>query len=89
MGALFQLDEVLLNPQIRTISTTLPGTFRNAEVENQEQSGDRSQKDPHPELELFAYHASNLSESDPESSHMVTGVPEEILYCSPGTSSGK
>ena len=90
LGALSKLDKFLLNPQIRTFSWTVPGTFRNADVENQEPSGDRSQNDPHPEVEFSACHASNITDSDPdETSHMVTGVQEEIPYCSCGTSSGK
>ena len=35
LGALSKLDEFLLNPQIRTHSGTVPGTFRNTNVENQ------------------------------------------------------
>ena len=34
-GALSKLDEFLLNPQIRTHSETIPGTFRNTIVEKQ------------------------------------------------------
>ena len=30
LGALSKLDEFLLNPQVRTFSGTVPGTFRNA-----------------------------------------------------------
>ena len=70
LGALSKLDEFLLNPKIRTFSGTVPGTFRNADVENQEPSGDRSQNDPHPEVEFSACRASNLTDSDPdETSH--------------------
>ena len=64
LGALSKLDEFLLNPQIRTFSGTTPGTFRDTDVENQESSGDRSQKDPHPEVEFSAGCASNLTDSD-------------------------
>ena len=66
LGALSKLDEFLLNPQIRTFSRTVPGTFRSANVENQEPSGDRSQNDPHPEVEFSACRASNLTDSDPD-----------------------
>ena len=38
LGALSTLDEFLLNPRVRTFSGTVPGTFRNADVENQEPS---------------------------------------------------
>ena len=53
-GALSKLDEFFLNPQIQTFCGTDPGTFRNADVENQEPSGDRSPNDPHPEVEFSA-----------------------------------
>ena len=39
LDALSKLDEFPLTPQIRTFSGTVPGTFRNADVENQEPSG--------------------------------------------------
>ena len=64
LGALSKLDEFLLNPQIRTFAGTVPRTFRNADVENQEPSGDRSKNDPHPEVDVSACRASNLTDSD-------------------------
>ena len=68
--ALSKLDECLMNPQIWMFSGIVPGTFRNADVENQETSGDRSQNDPHPEMEFSACRASNLTDSDSdETSH--------------------
>ena len=70
LGALSKLDEFLLNPQIRAFSGTIPGTFRDTDVENQEPSRDRSQNDPHPEVEFSACRARNLTDSDPdETSH--------------------
>ena len=42
LGALSKLDELLLNPHIRTLSGTVPGTFRNTNVENQKSNGNRS-----------------------------------------------
>ena len=70
LGALSELDEFLLKPQVRTFSGTVPGTFQNADLENQEPSGDHSQNDPHPKVEFFACRASNLTDSDPdETSH--------------------
>ena len=66
LSALSKLDEFLLNPQIRTFCRTTPGTFRNADVENQEPSGDCSQNDPHPEVEFSACCGSNLTDSDPD-----------------------
>ena len=62
LAALSKLDEFLLNEQIRTFSETIPGTFRNTDVENQEPSEDRSQNDPHPEVEFCACRASNLTD---------------------------
>ena len=68
--ALSYLDEFLLNPHMRTFSGTALGTFRIADVENQEPSGDRSQNDPHPEVEFSTCRASKLTDSDPdETSH--------------------
>ena len=41
-------------------------------------------------MEFTACRGSNLTDSEPdETSHVVTGVQEQIPYCSPGTSSGK
>ena len=40
LGALSKLDEFLLNTQIRTHSGTVPGTFRNTSVQNQETNED-------------------------------------------------
>ena len=48
--ALSELDQFLLNPQIGTHSGTVPGTFRNTNVENQEPNEDSSQDDPHREV---------------------------------------
>ena len=42
LGALTKLDEILLNQQIRTHSGTVPGTFRNTNVENQGTNEDDS-----------------------------------------------
>ena len=70
LGALSKLDKLLLNPQIRKFSRTVPGTFRNADVENQEPKEDRFQNDPHPEVEFSACRASSVTDSDQdETSH--------------------
>ena len=53
LGALSKLNEFLLNPQIRTHCGTVPGTFRNTNVENQGTNEDDSQSDPHPEAGIF------------------------------------
>ena len=53
LGALSKLDEFLLNQQIQTHSGTVPGTFRNTNVENQGTNEDDSQSNPHPEAGIF------------------------------------
>ena len=53
LGAISKLDEFLLNLEIRTHSGTVPGTFRNTNVENQGTNAEDSQSDPHPEAGLF------------------------------------
>ena len=77
--ALSKLDEFLLNPQIRTHSGTVPGTFRNTDVENQEPNEDRSQDDPRPEVGPSVFQSRHSIDSDKDViSHMVTGRTEEI-----------
>ena len=66
LGALSKLDELLLNPQIRTHSGTVPGTFRNTNVENQEPNEDRSQDDPHPEVGPSVCQSRHSIDSDPD-----------------------
>ena len=52
-GALSDLDEFLLNQERRTHSETVPGRFRNTNVENQGTNENDSQSDPHPEAGIF------------------------------------
>ena len=76
LGALSKIDEFLLNPQMRTHSGTVPGTFRNTNIENQGTNEDDSQSDPHPEAGLSR--SQNTQNSGPEvAPDMVTGVIEE------------
>ena len=78
LGALSQLVEFLLNPQIRTHSGTVPGTFRNTNVENQGTKEDDFQSDPHPEADIF--HSQTTQNSGPEIGHyVVTGVQKKGL----------
>ena len=67
LGALSKLDEFLLNPQIRTHSGTVPGTFRNTNVENQGTNEDDSQIVPHPEAGIFR--SQTTQNSGPEVGH--------------------
>ena len=53
LSALSKLDEFLLNLQIQTHSGTVPGTFRNTNVENQGTNEDDYQNYPHPESGIF------------------------------------
>ena len=90
LGALSKIDGILLNPNIRTFSGTVSGIPRNTEMENQDPTGDCSQNEPLPKVELSIYQSCNSFYSKPdEASHTVTRVEEEIPYCSRGTSSGK
>ena len=81
--ALSKLDEFLLNPQIQTQSGTVPGTFRNTNVENQEPNEDRSQDDPHPEVGRSICHSRHSIDSDtdeaPHNGHVdnwfISGIP--------------
>ena len=75
LGALSNLDEFLLNPQVRTCSVAVPGTSRNNDSENQEPTGDRSLGDPCPEVVFSTYHCSNLNDSEQEETHhMIISV---------------
>ena len=65
--ALSKLDEFLSNQQIQTHSKTVPGTFRNTNVENQGTNEDDSQSDPHPEGGLFR--SQTTQNSGPEVGH--------------------
>ena len=67
LGALSKLDEFLLNPQIRTHSGTVPGTFRNTNGENQGTNEDHSQSDPHPEAGICR--SQIIQNSGPEVGH--------------------
>ena len=85
LGALSKLDEFLLNPQVRTCSVAVQGTFGNTNSENRETHGDRSSNDPYPEVGYFPHHSGQLNSPEAETNshmvtetypHMVTGGPE-------------
>ena len=79
LGAFSKLDEFLLNPQVRTCSVTVPGTFRNNNSGNRETTGDRSSDDPYPEAGYFSHHSGHLNSPETENEpHMMTGVKREI-----------
>ena len=88
LGTLSKLDEFLLNQQIRTHSGTVPGTFRNTNVENQGTNEDESQSDPYPEAGIFRGQTTQIF-GPKDCRDLVTGVQGEICYCSSGISTAK
>ena len=50
LGGLSKLEELLLNPQVRTCSVAVPGSFRNNNSDTRETTGDRSSDEPYPEV---------------------------------------
>ena len=66
LGALSKLDEVLLNPQVRTCSVAVPGSSRNNNSDNRETTGDRSSEEPYPEVGYFSHHCGQLNSRETE-----------------------
>ena len=88
LGALSRLDHSLMNPLIQGHSGTAPKISRYTYGTNPGTNEDDSQRDTHPEAGLLQSHTTR--HSGPEVGHdMVTGVYDEVTYCSPSTSSGK
>ena len=97
LGALARLDDFFMNPLLHGHSRTTPEASRNALSTSQGTNEDDSQNDLHPEVGLF--HGQMTQNSDPKYGHdMVTGateqignrldmtgVHEEVTYCSPST----
>ena len=80
LGALTELEEFLSNQQIHAHFETVPGTFRNTNVENQGTNEDDSQGDPHPDAGIFR--GQTTQDLGPKDCHdMVTGVTGEIRHC--------
>ena len=78
LGTLSKLDEFLFNQQIRTHSGTVPGIFRNTNVENQGTNEDESQSDPHPEVGSSVCQSRHSIDSDTGEAHdTMTGVIEQ------------
>ena len=101
LDALARLDDFLMKLLIQGLSGTTAETSRNVFSINQGTNEDYSQSNSHPEAGLF--NNQTTQNSDTEDRHdmvkgvteirngynMVTGVHEEVTYCSPTTSSGK
>ena len=90
-----------MNPLLPGHSGTTPEPTRNTSHNNQGTNEDGSQNDPHPEAGPFHGQTTrNVSlEEDHDmvrgataqigNCHGMTGIHEEVTYCSPSTSSGK
>ena len=101
LGALARLDDFLTNPLIQGHSGTAPETSRNISSINQGTNEDDSQSKPHPEAGISNNQMTENSgpEDDHDrvtgpteqvrNRHDMTGVHEEVTYCSPSTYSGK
>ena len=77
-----------MNPLIQGKSATTPVMSWNAFSTNQGTNKDDSQSDPHPETGIFGNQPMRKS-GQKDRREMVTGVHEEVTYCSPSTSSGQ
>ena len=71
LGALSELDEFLLNPQVQACSVAVPGTSGNNKPENREPIGDRSLGDPCPEAVFSACHTGNRNDSKQQETHHI------------------
>ena len=71
-GVLSKLNEFLSEPHKRTHSRTVPGKFRNKNVENQEPNEDRSQNYPHPEVGPSVYESRHSNDSNPDEAPHTT-----------------
>ena len=76
LGALSNLDEFLLNPQVRTCSVAARGTSRNVDSGDREIHGDQSANDPYPEGGNF-HHQSGQPNS-PEADIVTETYPHMV-----------
>ena len=101
LGAIARLDDFLTNPLIQGHFGTAAETSRNIFSFSQGTIEEESQSNPHPESGIFNNQmARNFGPEDDHdmvtgateqsrNRHDMTGVHEEVTYCSPSTSSGK
>ena len=88
LGALARLDKFFMNPLLQGHSGATPETSRNVFSRSQGTKEDDSQSNPFPDAGIF--HNQMTQNSGPEVGHdIMTGVHEEVTYCSLSTSSGK
>ena len=84
LGAFSKLDELLLNPQVRTCSVVVPGSSRNNNLDNRETNGDRSSDGPYPEVGYFSHYSGQLNSPETEiNPHMYTSFLETIFIIIP------
>ena len=81
LGALSKLDEFLLNQQITTHSETVPGTFRNTNMENQGTNEDDSQSDPHPEAGIFCSQNAQNSDLEDCCDNFMSTESQLMIFC--------
>ena len=74
LGALSKLDELLLNPQVRTCSVAVPGTSRNTNSENRDITGVHSSDDPYPEVGFFSHRSGQLNSPEAETNPHTNGI---------------
>ena len=84
LGTLSKLHELLLNPQLRTHSGTVPGNIPGHKRENQEPNEDQSQDDLYPEVGPSVYQSRHSTDSQPnEAPHRMGLLNREsfLLIC--------
>ena len=81
LGALSNLDDFFLNPQVRPCSVAVPGTSRNNDSENRKPSGDRSLGNSCPEAVFSTYRSSNLNDSEQEETHHTIFLSNKSTHC--------
>ena len=80
LGALTTLDEFFSNQQIHTLSETVAGTFRNTNVEKQ----DDCQSDLHPEAGIYRGQTTqNLGPKDCRDRYRIKYLIQFLLFFSP------
>ena len=85
LGPLTRLDDFVMIALIQGHFGPAPETSRDSYGTDQGTNEDDSQSHPHPEAGVFQ--SPMTRNSGPESDHdMVTGVHEEVTYCSHSTS---
>ena len=81
LGALSKLDELLLNPQVRTCSVVVPGSSRNNNSENRETTGDRSSDDPYTEVGYFSHQPGHLNSPETENNPHSHANMSQVSSC--------